>query len=131
VEGGEVVRRDEPSELLVRAPLLVTQPLDQALDPGVVGRGHLPDQPLERHDRDVPVAALTERVGKLLHIAEVRLQPSGWKARLEDLERGTQPPRRDAHVVDPLDVAHVQHSSRVVCEFLCPHLDDLRRGRRV
>ena len=80
---GELVLADEARERLVRGGLLGAQPRDQRLDPGAVrGRHRLRDL-LERGDRDVAVAALPERVGQRLHLAQRGLQ----------LRRGKQGPK--------------------------------------
>ena len=53
------------------------------------------------------------------------------EARLEDLERGTQPTGGHPHVVDALDVAGVEHPLRVLGQLARSHRDDLRGRLRV
>ena len=79
--------------------VLLLEALDQRADsPPVRGR-HLLVEDVQRSDRDVAVAPLSERVREPLHLRKRPPIGLGRKAGLEDLERGPQPARRHPHVV--------------------------------
>ena len=84
---------------------------------------------LQRRDRHVRVAALAERVGDRLDLAQSLLVLGLGKARLEDLEGGPEAAARHAHVVHPLDVLDVEHVPGVIRQLARADGDHLgRRG---
>jgi hypothetical protein len=115
-------------QLPVRLILLPSQLLDQGRDPAAVRRGHLVVEAPEGRDRHIAIPPLAECVGESLHLAERLAICVGGETGLEDLERRAQPPRRDPHVVDPLDVARVEDTLGVLGELDGPHRDDPRGG---
>ena len=127
-ERRELVLGHEPGQRRVRVRLLGAQARDQGLDARPVGSRHRLRDLLQGGDRDVAVAPLAECVRERLHRPQCRLQLAPRKARSEDLERGAQPPRRHAHVVDPVDVVDVEHALGVLHQLGDANLHDARGG---
>ena len=115
-----------------RSPgLLDANPRDEAGDAPAVGGGEVLRELLQRGDRHVRVAALPERVGDGLDLAQRLLVLGLGKARLEDLEGRPEAAAGHAHVVDPLDVVGVEDVPGMIGELAGPDGDDLCRRRGV
>jgi hypothetical protein len=96
-------------------------------DAGLAGAAEAGLQPRQLRELHVGVAALAERVGQRLDLAERRAQLLAREARFVDLQRRAQPARRDAHVVDVLDVRHVEHAVGMLEQLAGAHVDRPRR----
>jgi len=130
----EIIAADVVQELgkcVVRGALLGTKRLDESEHGGPLGATAFGRVALEPVDLHVEVSTLAKRVGKPLDLRESAPERRTREAGFEDLERGTQPARRDARVVERLDVVECEHVVLAREDLFGTHGDGLRRHRGV
>ena len=90
--------------LRARRGALAFDAIDQPVDPRVLRQWRGASVRMQRLQQDISIPDLTQRASNLLRGPVQRLVPLPGKCRLGNIHRRSQPARRNANVVDPLDI---------------------------